>query len=387
MANDGNAAWFVGRLRAHPVLFDVVAAAAVLAAFEMPAFDPYRHDGGNWWAFWGFAVAAPFLWRRRAPALAAAVSLIAAAGALVTRSGPNWGVLSEVTILLGPALALAFAAATTSARVSKRLALATGAVIVVAAGLASSSPDAVIAQLVLLGGAWLTGEAVRARRHEMALLRELVTSRAEQAADGERARIARELHDVVAHHLSVIAIQAGAARLLADDRSLTTQSLATIEHETRLALAEVRRAVGVLRNGDGDGVSPQPRLDQLPRLAERLRDAGLPVTLNVTGDLTEIPDGIATSAYRVVQEALTNVVNHAGPVRTTVSVASSSAELCLEVCNERPANGPVSRPDVAVGGGHGIIGMRERVGAYGGTIDAGVARSGGFQVTARIPLP
>jgi signal transduction histidine kinase len=166
----------------------------------------------------------------------------------------------------------------------------------------------VAAQVGVIAAAWLAGEAIRARRNEIALLRDRVTRRAEQAANDERTRIARELHDVVAHHLSVIAVQAGAARLAGGEGAPGAGSLVTIEDASRHALSELRRALGVLRSDDpATGIAPQPGLDQLDRLADRLRDAGLPLELTTTGDLSAIPDGIGLSAYRIVQEALTNV--------------------------------------------------------------------------------
>jgi signal transduction histidine kinase len=376
---EGTGSW----LGSHPVTVDAGIAALVLATFEMPAFDPYRHDGGPWWALWGILVAGPLLWRRRAPAGALATSLLGALGALVTRAGPNWGILSQVTILLGPAVAVASAATILAPRSSRRMALASGAVVLVA-GARLSTPDAVGAQVALIVGAWVTGEAVRARRHEIALLRELLARRAEQGASDERNRIARELHDVVAHQLSVIAIHAGAARLAAGDTAPNHESLATIEDASRQALADVRRALGVLRSDQGPGgLAPQPGLDQLDRLAGRLRDAGLPLELTTAGDLSAIPAGVATSVYRIVQEALTNVVNHAGRAVTTVRIARTPGEVRLDVRNDRPTS-TGARHD---GGGHGIVGMRERVAAYGGSLQAGALPSGGFLVTARIPLP
>jgi signal transduction histidine kinase len=140
----------------------------------------------------------------------------------------------------------------------------------------------------------------------------------------------------------------------------------------------------VLRTNERDGgISPQPGLDQLDRLADRLRRAGLPLELATNGDLSAVPPGIGLSTYRIVQEALTNVLNHAGRVATTVRVWCTDDELQLDVRNERPS---ASRTVCSDRGGHGLIGMRERVGAYGGSFRAGVLATGGFEVTARIPL-
>ncbi len=228
----------------HRRLFDAALAAVVLAMFEMPAFDPYRHDSRHWWPAWGFVIAVPLLWRRSRPVAVLAVSLAGSAGAVVTRSGPNWGALSQATIFIGPAVALASAGAALERSLSKALAQATGAVIVALTLLTESAPDTLVAQLVVVGGAWAAGEAVRARRHEIVLLHEVVERRADQAADAERNRIARELHDVVAHQLSVIAIQAGATRLSAGPTSRLAGGLAAIEDASRVALADVRRRAG-----------------------------------------------------------------------------------------------------------------------------------------------
>jgi signal transduction histidine kinase len=408
VGHDGFGAW----RRRHPAAVDAATVALVLATFEMPAFDPYRHDGGAWWAVWGLLLACPLLVRRRAPTSVTAVCTMGAVGALVTRSGPNWGILSQVIILLGPAVALASAATSLAPAASRRLALASVAVVLAANAASRSSPDAAIAQVAFVAGAWLTGEAVRARRHEVALLRELVARRAEQAAATERARIARELHDVVAHHLSVIAIQAGAARIAAETAApaalaaraapapaapaaptpapaaASYETLAIIEEASRQALADLRRALGVLRAEDAtSGLRPQPRLDELAPLADRLREAGLPLRLTTTGDLADIPGGVATSVYRIVQEALTNVMNHAGAVATTVRVACTPEEVELEVRNAAPHAAPGSMSVGPDGGGHGLVGMRERVAAYGGSLHTGALPSGGYRVTARIPLP
>jgi signal transduction histidine kinase len=368
----------------HRRLFDAALAAVVLAMFEMPAFDPYRHDSRHWWPAWGFVIAAPLLWRRSRPVAVLAVSLAGSAGAVVTRSGPNWGALSQATIFIGPAVALASAGAALPRSLSKALAEATGAVIVAVTVLTQSAPDTLVAELVVVGGAWAAGEAVRARRHEIVLLQEVVAGRAEQAADAERNRIARELHDVVAHQLSVIAIQAGAARLAAGPTSPLAGGLAAIEEASRVALADVRSALGVLRDdGEPCGVGPQPGLEMLDHLAGRLRQAGLPVAVTTAGDLGGLPSGLGVSAYRIVQEALTNVLTHAGTVATHVRVERTSSELELDVRNGPPATG---YPVASSNGGRGLLGMRERVAAFRGTIHAGPLPTGGFAVTAHIPL-
>jgi signal transduction histidine kinase len=389
---DGLGGW----IRAHPGQVDAVLVGLVLAAFEMPAFDPYRHGGGPVWPLWGLAIAVPLVWRRRFPVTVLAVTLGATAGALVTRSGRDWGGLSLMAILLGASIALANAASVLPTDVSRRLGLVAAATVTLTNLDRYTTPDVIAAQLMVIGAAWVAGEAVRARRNELTVVQERVTRQAEQAADEERARIANELHDVIAHQLSVIAVQAGAARvrlgadpLAATGASPQVESLLTIEDASRQALAELRRALGVLRSGDAAGLAPQPRLDQLDALASRLRRAGLPLDVTTTGDVRAVPESVGVSAYRIIQEALTNVLNHAGRVATTVRVACTPAAVEVDVRNERPVAGHGPAPAsvrAPATGGHGLIGMRARVAAYGGSLDAGALASGGFAVTARIPL-
>jgi signal transduction histidine kinase len=374
-----------GWLRAHRRVADAALAALVLAMFEMPAFDPYRHHSRQWWPVWGFVIAVPLLWRRSRPVAALAISLLGSAAALVTRAGPNWGALSQATVFVGPAVALATAGALLPRPVSTRLVAVAVAFIAGVTLVTHSAPDALVAQLVIVGGAWAVGEAFRARRHEIALLGELVERRAEQAADLERHRIAREVHDVVAHQLAVIAIQGGAARLIAGPASPLAEPLAAIEEASCVALSDVRRALGVLRRDQlPSGVGRQPGLEGLDGLACRLRHAGLPVQLTTSGDLEGVPVVVGATAFRVVQEALTNVLNHAGAVATHVRVARTAGRLELHVRNDRTVAAPRASRD---GGGRGLLGMRERVAACGGTLDAGPLPSGGFAVSARIPLP
>src|SRR3954463_3601677 len=203
---------------------------------------------------------------------------------------------------------------------------------------------------------------------------------ARAAVAEERARIARELHDVVAHGVSVIAIQSDAAEAaLVRDPSLAGPPLRAIRGSARDALAEMRRLLGVLRSDDeGSETAPQPGLAQLPELIAR---AGVPVKLEVTGEPRALPAGIDISAYRIVQEALTNVHKHAGAVSTFVRVAWSDGSVELEVRDEGPGNGKAPAPSE----GHGLIGMRERVRLLGGELHTGAAAGGGFEVRAVLP--
>jgi signal transduction histidine kinase len=399
--NERRAAW----AWSHNHTVNAVIVALVLAAFEMPAFDPYRHAGGPVWPLWGLVVALPLAWRRRFPVAAVCLSLGGAAGALLTRTGPDWGGLSQIAVLFGPAVAMAHGAATVPSETSQRLVV--GAAVAVLATMVvtgSGTPEVMLAQVVVIVAAWLAGETIKARHTEIALLRDRMHDQTERAAIEERTRIARELHDVVAHQLSVIAVQAGAVRVTSGADGPGAPALLVIEQASRQALADLRRALGVLRHdGGGGGVAPQPGLDQLDRLADHLRAAGLPLELIVIGDLTDVPGAIAVSAYRIVQEALTNVLNHAGQAATQVLLVGTPSELRLEIHNAAPTDAPPSClrtvergtadrdgvDRVAIGGssGHGLVGMRERAAAYGGTLLATPLQGGGFQVTASIPLP
>jgi signal transduction histidine kinase len=205
---------------------------------------------------------------------------------------------------------------------------------------------------------------------------------AREAVVEERARIARELHDAIAHDVSLIVVQAGAERLALDGAAGSTGDvLHTIERTGRGALTEMRRLVGMLRSSDAESLAPQPSLADLPRLVSQVREAGLPVELEVEGERRELPLGIELSAYRIVQEALTNALKHAGDARATVRVRYSLDQLELEVADDG-----VGGPARVAGGGHGLAGMRERVALYGGRLDAGRRAERGFAVRVVLPI-
>ena len=219
--------------------------------------------------------------------------------------------------------------------------------------------------------------AERARR----LQREQVEA-ADRAVAEERQRIARELHDVIAHSVSVMTVQAGAVRrLLLPEQQKERQALETVEATGRQALTEMRRLVGLLREqGAMPEFSPQPGLGTIDSLLERMREAGLPVELQVEGTPQELPPGVDLAAYRVVQEALTNALKYAGPAQAWVTVCWGDDELQLEIANDGSGGGGES------GSGHGLEGMRERVVLYGGEIESGRRDGGGYVVRARLPV-
>jgi signal transduction histidine kinase len=200
----------------------------------------------------------------------------------------------------------------------------------------------------------------------------------------ERARIARELHDVVAHSISVMVVQAGSARLqLRNQPDTSEEALRSVERTGRQALAEMRRMLGVLRTDHDDlALLPQPSLQGLDQLVDQMREAGLAVDAHVQGGPATLPPGLDLSAYRIVQEALTNALKHAGRTCASVSVGYLPDQLLLEITNQ-----PGAAVHGRVNGGHGLIGMRERAALFGGTLKAGPQPDGGYRVVAAIPLP
>jgi signal transduction histidine kinase len=211
----------------------------------------------------------------------------------------------------------------------------------------------------------------RARRSE---------EQAERAVEDERSRIARELHDVIAHSVSVMTVQAGAVRrLLAPEQEREREALLTVEETGRQALTEMRRLLGVLRRPDETAaLAPQPGLATLEQLVAQVREAGLPVEIRFEGEPIGLPPGIDLSAYRIVQEALTNALKHAGPARAWVVVRYGADQVEVEVANDGVSNGS--------GDGYGLIGMRERVALCGGDLTAGPRTGGGFTISARLPV-
>jgi signal transduction histidine kinase len=236
----------------------------------------------------------------------------------------------------------------------------------------------VIALVVIL----LVRQGIRGRdrRAEMAERERELAAR--EAVVEERARIARELHDVIAHNVSMMVVQAGAERRVLDSGNGSTREvLQTIEQIGRAALTEMRRLVGMLRSDGEDPLAPQPGLDAVATLVGQVREAGLPVELTVEGERRDLPAGIELSAYRIVQEALTNALKHAGDAHAEVSIRYGADSLELEILDDG-RSGANGRP----GGGHGLVGMRERVALYGGRFDASRRPGGGFAVRAKLPI-
>ncbi|GII51789.1 two-component sensor histidine kinase [Planotetraspora thailandica] len=247
---------------------------------------------------------------------------------------------------------------------------------------------------VLIVLCWVVGRSVRLRRAYLAELTQRA-DRLERAREAdtraaraeERSRIARELHDVVAHHVSVMTVQASAARRMLDtDPGVARDALTAIEEMGRTAMAEMRSIVGVLRTDGPAEREPQPGMHDLPTLVEQMREAGLSIQLWIEGETPVLPPGVDLAAYRLVQEALTNSLRHAGPAaRAWVTVRQEPGELMVHVEDDgRGAAAELVKN--GAGSGHGLVGIRERVALYGGVLRIGPRDGGGFEVRARFPL-
>lgn len=240
--------------------------------------------------------------------------------------------------------------------------------------------------LILVRGAvrnrQLAADAHAARAELLEREQEL---RAQEAVADERARIARELHDLVAHNVSVMVVQAGAERhALGEEQASTRAALESIEQAGRQAMTEARSLLGVLRRrGEREKLEPQPGIDQIGALAEQVERAGVPVTVSIEGERHPLPPGLDLCAYRIVQESLTNTLKHAGPARAEVRLRYAPHALDIDVRDDgRGAAAPNGD-----GSGHGLVGMRERVVLYNGRLELGPVPGGGFAVHAELPLP
>jgi len=251
--------------------------------------------------------------------------------------------------------------------------------------------------LACLAAVTLAAALVRARRaHARALeergwlLERERESAAQNAVDAERARIAHDLHDIVSHNVSVMVIQAGAARhVLATEPAEAEAALLAVEAAGRDTMAELRHLLGLLApssDGSAEELAPQPSLSRLSPLIDRIAFAGLPVDVRISGEPRPLPAGVDVTAYRIIQEALTNALKHGDGVKAEVTVRYADNALRVEVLNTGPsvlAGGRSPRPD---GEGRGLLGLRQRVAVYGGDLDARRRLGGGFRVRAKIPL-
>lgn len=307
------------------------------------------------------ALTVPLAWRHRAP-FAVVVAVMAGLVVSVALVRPE---IEQLDVALLPELVAVYSVAAYAAR-NRAVA---GLVVSVAAAWYWLGIGDITFAIVVFGAVWIAGFLLRRRAAESA----------HAAIQDERARIARELHDVVAHAVSVMVVQAGAERVaLGDDRSETSAVLRSIEATGRQALVEMRRLLGVLRQDEPVALAPAPSLDHLEALVDGVREAGLPVELELHGERVELPPGVDVSAYRIVQEALTNALKHAGPARARVLVRYAPHALELEVADDGRGDGG--------GAGHGLAGMRERAGVLGGSLTAGGGKNRGYVVRASLPL-
>jgi len=244
---------------------------------------------------------------------------------------------------------------------------------------------------VLVGGPFLVGRIVNARillarelREKASRLEREQQESAKLAVAEERARIAREMHDVVAHNVSVMVVQASAARRMIDrDPDRAREALSSVEQTGREALAEMRRMLDVLRaEGEGAALAPQPSIEELDSLIELAREAGLEVDLEVEGERRQVSSSVDLSTFRIVQEALTNTLKHAGAAHAHVRLRYSDDEMEVDVVDD----GRGVRTASQNGNGQGLVGMRERVAMLGGRLEAGYRANGGFEVRATLPL-
>ena len=319
--------------------------------------------------------------RRRAVGAALAIALV---GGMIYAA-------RQYPPMASPAVPLiVYMAATRLDARQSRLVLIVAAVASWVATTVAAGPTEVDAVLIV-AGSWLLGHYVRTRRLLVAELEQraadLERQREEQAGRAvaeERLRIARELHDVLAHTMSVVAVQAGTGRLVgADHPDAAIAALAAVETTARSAMDEMRQILTVLRADDGPGasVTPTPGLDDLPALVTQVAEAGIDVDVHVDGEPRPVPTGVGLAVYRITQEALTNVIKHAGRAHASVLLRYTDDDMLVEVRDD----GHATAPTVAAGG-HGLIGMRERAAVHGGELTAGPDPHGGFVVRARLPV-
>ena len=235
---------------------------------------------------------------------------------------------------------------------------------------------------LILGCAWAAGFAFKSKLADVHERQVHAEEAAKLAVSEERNRITRELHDVLAHSVSVMTVQASAVRRrLTPEQEREREALLTVEETGRQALAEMRRLVGIMRTEEETvALAPQPGLGTLPALVEQVRQSGLPVELRVEGDPVSLPPGIDLSAYRIVQEALTNTLKHAGPARAWVAVRYVGDDVEIDVENDGRSGAESD------GAGHGLVGMRERVAMCGGELHSGPRPGGGYRISARLPV-
>jgi signal transduction histidine kinase len=372
-------------VRTRSVVFDALLAAVVLAGVQLEAWQgtfATHRQGPHWAEAAGYGVAAVALAFRRLAPLPCV--LVVSAG--LTLEWAVFGAPEGFGVMVPPLVA----AYTVANREDRRRAL-WGLATVLGLGVAWILLDPIqasavqrvqgLAWVTLWVAAWLLGAYLRTRRlYVQGLVRER-EERAQVAVAEERARIARELHDVIGHSVSVMTVQASAVRrLMRSDQQRERAALETVEATGREALTEMRRMVGVLRSPDSaPDLTPPPTLDQLDRLLDSVRAAGLAVELRSDGPVVPLPPGLDLTVYRLVQEGLTNTLKHASATSADVRLVYRDDALLVTVRDDGCGGGPSSS-------GTGLLGLTERVAVYGGTLAAGPAEGGGFELRAELPL-
>ena len=373
-------AWSQRRLRAETVDRLLAAVLLVWALFDVPWWwRPPGHGGSAPVILGVIALAAaqsiPFLWRRQQP-----VAVLALAGAaLAVKYAAGLNIWSAGAAVLAAAYGLGAYGSNTVRRAARVLAACALLAVFITLPADNGSHDPAIA-CALLAIALGMGEVTSAHRDTAA-------AAARHAQDMERARLARELHDVVAHQLSAIAVQAGAARLAAGDPQAAAAAIVAIERQARDGLIELNQLVRELRPaGDaGPDMSPQPRLGDIPGLIKRAGESGLRAQLRVDGEPRPLPAAVELAGYRVVQESLTNAIRYAAGAAATVHLAYRDDGIMVEVTDDGP--GAAAGAAAIRGGGVGLAGLRERARLLGGQLEAGSAAERGFVVRAFLPGP
>jgi signal transduction histidine kinase len=370
----------------EPLLVDV-AIAVLLAITVCVAGAEYHPSGWPRFDITAYALSClaclPLAARRRRPTVVLVVSCTASAAYLAAGNLPSVNVW-------GPLIALYTVAAHRPLRIATAGAALAG-VIVLYGGLIALPAGLAVAEAVLVTGVvYLFGTASRRLGERNAQLADLTTQlheeqeeRAQQAVTGERVRIARELHDVVAHHMSVVSVQAGLARyVLVSDPATAGNALDTIASTSTEALEEMRRLLAVLRiPPQAVAYSPAPGLARLEELVERVRNAGVPVEVSISGRPYPLAPGVDQCVYRVIQESLTNVLKHAAQASATVTVRYGTEHVIVHITDDGQGTPPADKMT------HGLIGMAERARLYGGTVVAGPRPQGGFEVVLTLPAP
>jgi signal transduction histidine kinase len=376
--------------RGGPLSIDGLIAVGACIACELEVALSSNIEGQRWVnAVAAAGITLPLAWRRTYPMVVAPLMV-----AFMAWQDSVNGDLTENTIT--PIIVLPLAVYSMAAILERRPAVLTFALTLVLVWVdvlvgMDTALDNFVFTSMLVGGPFLVGRIVNARvllarelREKAARLEREQKEGAKLAVAQERARIAREMHDVVAHNLSVMVVQSSAARRMIDrNPQRASEALASVEHTGREALAEMRRMLDMLKGEDEEAaLTPQPSIDELEGLLERARESGLDVNLKVEGERRRVQSSVDLSCFRIVQEALSNTIKHAHAEHANVRLRYGPEEVEVDVTDD----GRGVRPRAVNGHGHGLVGMRERVAMLGGRLEAGYRADGGFEVRATLPL-